>query len=459
MKNPSLVRTDLVQLGLLAVLVRIGYFLLALQHLGMEGLVRYAPDTGVYTSIAEYILVDNSHGHDFLFWVGPGYGLVLAGVELLFGPNLLWVYALNILAGSLAPIAVYILALRLTDLRSVGFLAGLISCLSTTSISLSCNILSDQLYFTTGAFAMLSLILGCRTTRVRWFVLTGLILGIAAYLRPVGMLWPVSLFVVLLLVPSGDIIFSEELSRRKTRLMRMGLMTGVAMLMILGWATRNYMTEGVFVFGGNGVVAFRQYVVARAIADYSIDGDIKTVQRQMTGEDHVYHGGQVPTAYQKYHRNKDQIIRYMSDYPGRTIRTFCQNIYENVRNPNYFLRRQVPVLTHLWWVFFLASHSWLVEFMAALSLVGIALLAFHRRYTAAFVLAAGLGYYTLIVGLSLWQGSRLHYPAELLWSILVSYTVCVSTTSVIRVLRGSTMIANTRVKILEFLRSNRDRLR
>jgi hypothetical protein len=46
-----------------------------------------------------------------------------------------------------------------------------------------------------------------------------------------------------------------------------------------------------------------------------------------------------------------------------------------------------------------------------------------HRWFAACVLGLTYASFSLLIGVSFWQGSRLHYPAEMAWSILVAYAI------------------------------------
>ncbi|MCK4607777.1 MAG: glycosyltransferase family 39 protein [candidate division Zixibacteria bacterium] len=412
----------------------------------------FAPDTRVYLAISEHILSTNALGREFLFWIGPGYGLILAGVESLFGSNHLYACGLNMLLGSLAAVAVYLLAYQLTDSKSVALIAGLIAALSPTSLSLSCNILTDQPYYTFHAFALLLYTLGLSTSKGRWFVAAGLMAGCAAYIRALGQLWPLAFFLIPILLPSRDRTLSKSRLSRMAMAKKVALTSGIALIMILGWATRNYVTEGVFVFGGNGPIAARWYVAARAVVNSTNETDITQVQRQWSEEDQLYYSDRTPTTAQKYTRFKDQFMQFASEHPRWVVKAFFQNVAENMKSANYFARDQVPVLSSLWWTLIVATERWSSHAIAVISLIGLMIMVFHRRYYAALLLGGGFVYVTLVIGFSLWQGSRLHYPAEISWSILLAYTICHAARTLTGFWRRRPALPNIAGEIARFLR-------
>jgi len=48
-------------------------------------------------------------------------------------------------------------------------------------------------------------------------------------------------------------------------------------------------------------------------------------------------------------------------------------------------------------------------------------LAAQQQWEGLLVLGSTYGFFTWTTGFSFWQGSRLHFPAEMAWSILLSY--------------------------------------
>ena len=93
--------------------LRLIYLKLASDFLGFERLALFAQDTNLYLMLADHILSWQQAGAYGLLRMGPGYGLMLAAIQLIFGPDLIWPILVNIVFGGLAPVAVYLLALQL----------------------------------------------------------------------------------------------------------------------------------------------------------------------------------------------------------------------------------------------------------------------------------------------------------------------------------------------------------
>lgn len=413
-------------LCVIAVILRLGYFLLALQHLGLEKLWNTNPDSLKYAAIAEYLLSGRAHGLGPLFRYGPGYGFILASLQQIFGASPLYAYLFNILIGSLAPACVYLIAFHLTYSKTVALITGAISALSTISIALSCNIMSDQPFFTVHALSILCFILGFRSGKKSWFIVSGLIAGIAAYIRSIGQFWPILLFFIPVILPlqydpgredSSSFMYSSRLS-----MIKRSVLAAVAMLvLVLGWSARNYIVHDAFIFGNNGVSTARRYLLAKAVAEHTPGVDIHEIRRRWDEQDLEFFGRQTPTFAERYQRDKAQLWQVSLAHPGWIISTFLKTVWENMSAGNDFANPQVPVFRHLWWILNRWNGKWLAPLILLVTIVGLVFLYVDRFHLAWLLLGATYAYFTFITGFSFWQGSRLHYPAQMAWAILVAY--------------------------------------
>ncbi len=426
MTHRKLLFLHLWHLWVIAAILRLGYFLLALQHLGMEKLWNTNPDTRKYEAIAEWLLSDNPRGLEPLFRYGPGYGFILAGLQTILGASPLYAYLLNILIGSLAPVCVYLIAYYLTRSKAVALIAGAISALSTTSIALSCNILSDQSFFVVHALSILCFILGFRSGKKSWFIVTGLTAGFAAYLRGIGQFWPILLFLVPVVLPLCYEPVREELPRfmfssRLAMIKRAGLAAAAMLVLVLAWSARNYIVHDAFVFGNNGVSTARQYLLARAVAEHTNGVDIREIHRRWEEEDLEFFGGRTPTLAELYQRDRDQLWRVSLAHPGWVSSTFLKTVWENVSAGNELAAQQVPVFKGLWGKLNSWNGKWLAPLIVLAVIAGLVFFYVDRFHLAWLLLGATYAYFTVITGFSFWQGSRFHYPAQMAWAILVAY--------------------------------------
>lgn len=411
MRNRRRVWIPLLSLFLLALAVRLLYLWAALDNLGLDKFWNFAPDTDAYWAVAQQFFDGSYLGDYYLFRVGPGYGLILAGLQLLFGPTPMAGILLNVLLGSLAPVIIFLLAWQLTESRAVAWVAGLITALSHTSIALSCQILTDQPYFTLHAAALLCFVLGFKRKKTRWFISAGCIAGIATLVRPSGQLWPILFFVMAVAIP----LLTVSLGR--LAMIRKASWTGAIMLaVVLGWSARNYVTYGEFTFGSNGVYTLQGCVVAQVMSNHY--GKSISDYRRDFGPDWGINRGQ---HLQAYRNAKARVSEAVRSHPVWLIRTALANMEGNIEAMDYYTYRQIPALKKPMELLDRHMRGWGGATLAILTLVALVILVIRRNHLAWILLGVTYSYFTLITGFSIWQGSRLHYSAEMAWSILIAF--------------------------------------
>ncbi len=400
-------------LFLVALTMRLGYLWLAVRHLTLEGFWRYAQDTGLYLLVAQHLQSSQPLGEYGLLRIGPGYALILAAIQSVFGQNPYYPILFSVLMGCLAPVLVYLLAWYLTENRSVAFISGFFAAVSLTSVALSCHILTDQPFFTFHAAALVCFVLGFRTGKVKWFVIAGIIAGYAAYIRPVGQMWPYLFFLIPLLLPR-----QEMFSSRTDMLKRAGVTAAVMLIMVLGWSARNYIVHDQFTFGTNGALTVRSCLVAQVTAD-------RTRETNIVGYRDIWEEEDGDRDLERFEgaaaRAKVRVIEALEEYPGPMFRAYFRNIEDNIKAANYYAQRQVPELAGFMGWLNAAVRNWLAWLIVVVTVVGVGFLWKDRNYLAAGLLGLTYFYFTMILGASFWQGSRLHYPAEMAWAILATY--------------------------------------
>jgi 4-amino-4-deoxy-L-arabinose transferase-like glycosyltransferase len=401
---------QLSSLFLLAIVLRLIYFLFALDHLGMDRFWRIAPDTNTYWAVANELLGGDPLGQYSLFRVGPGYGFILAAIRTVFGPAPIFAILFSVLMGGLAPVAVYLLSFSIFRRPQLAMVAGLISAFSITSISLSCHILTDQTYFTMQCMALFLFVEGWRRTGTSWFVAAGLMTGAAALVRPSGQLWPLIFLVIPFLVPLPAAFMTKK------RFFSRALLTGLLSLAIItSWSVRNYAETGVFTFGSNGMLTLRNCMVGQVMA--ANDGkEIKRLRNLYAEED----GDFGPEYAKAYGLARARVLKAFQDRPSEFAYYYLHNLWENVKAPNYFPRLELAILKGPI-KSMIANASTTNGAITLLALACLVVLAVERRFSALVILGATFGSFTLLLGLSFWQGSRLHYPAEMAWAILLPY--------------------------------------
>ncbi|UCC44843.1 MAG: glycosyltransferase family 39 protein [Candidatus Zixiibacteriota bacterium] len=399
-------------LFVVALALRIIYLLLAIDQSGMDKLWNWAPDTNLYWALGEHMFTDPSVVSFGLFRVGPGYGAILASIRFLFGPDPIWAILFSVLMGSLAPVIIYLLAYNLFRSYRVALIAGTIAAFSQTSISMSCSILTDQPYFTLQAAALLTFVVGYNRSRLKWLVAAGLISGLATLVRPSGQFWPFIFLFLAALAPVWGIYKS-----RFHMFKRVGITGAVMLLITVGWSFRNYVVHDVFTFGSNGIMTVNACLIAQVISQNPGQGSIGDLRRTWEAEDWNAENDYATS----YARAQARALRVLSDYTRRSIKAYWHNVWENMTDINYYSQRQLAPPNNFIENLNAGIRRWVNPTLAFLTVIGLLLLLVQRRYFAALLLGTTYAYFSLVLGFSFWQGSRLHYPAEMAWSIILAY--------------------------------------
>jgi len=193
------------------------------------------------------------------------------------------------------------------------------------------------------------------------------------------------------------------------------------LVMILSWSAVNQARYGVFLFTSNGVRSSWAYLAALAVADHTPGGSLDSVRAAWSAEVLVPVNGRDPSEAEVLGRMRSRVTDVVSQHPDWVAQSFLLSVWRNVRAPNYFAAAQVPRGKAVWEPFMRACHDSINPLLLVLALAALGLLAVQGRWESLLVLGLTYGYFTILTGFSFWQGSRLHYPAEMVWSILVSY--------------------------------------
>lgn len=403
----------LISLFVTAVILRLLYLKLASDSLGFEQFAHYAPDSNLYLAIGDHILSWHRLGSYGLLRVGPGFGLILATIKFMFGSNLIWPILFNIVMGGLAPVFVYLLAYQLFNSRSIALLSGGFSAVSLTSIALSCHILTDQPFFTLQAATLVLFVRGYQTGRIRWYALAGLIAGFGAYVRPSGQIWPLIFIFLVFVVPLTKIYRS-----RLDFVRRAGITGAVMLLMVLGWSARNYAIHDLFIFGTNGMLTVRSCLVSQTANKYWGE-DIAVIEYRNEWEE--IDGDTTAQFVAAYGKAKARVVSEFKARPFEMIRLFFHNVEVNAITNNYFVGRQIPALAGFMNVLNAIVRHGVGHLLLILTPLGLILMAIRRQRFAAWLLGVTYLSFTGLMGASMWQGSRLHYTAEMAWAIVIAW--------------------------------------
>lgn len=150
------------------------------------------------------------------------------------------------------------------------------------------------------------------------------------------------------------------------------------------------------------------------------------VREEFAAVDRDTFGDRAPSIAEGYYHDLDQVRKLAGQHPGWFLQAYFATVYENMTVYNHLPRLQIPALRPVFdWI---GHHQeqWLNALLQVLALLGVVLLATSKRRLAAAALGVTYVYFSLIIGFSFWQGSRLHYPAEMASSILLAFVFVTS---------------------------------
>lgn len=189
------------------------------------------------------------------FFRAPFYIYLLGGLYALFGHSLLAARIFGHLVGLLSVYITCRLALRLFS-KKTAVIAGIIHALYPIAIYFESELLVDSLFMTLVELSILVFFVARDKNRSKWYLLTGLILGVAAITRPI----------ILALLPLYILwLFLSRLPLRKAISHGLILLTAT-LLVILPITLRNIMVADDFVLiSSSGGINF--YIGNNASAD------------------------------------------------------------------------------------------------------------------------------------------------------------------------------------------------
>jgi 4-amino-4-deoxy-L-arabinose transferase-like glycosyltransferase len=170
----------------------------------------------------------------------PLYPVFIGGVITLFGEEPRALVLVQHLLGVVTALCAFSIG-RLLFGRPAGLLAGLLTALSGPLLVMEHYLMSESLFGTLLAGALLAFLLGVGGRGNKgWFALVGVLLGLAALTRPIAQL------VVILLVLALPFL----LPRRRAALVSGAVMLGCFGVTVLPWMARNWAVQGAFAIAG-----------------------------------------------------------------------------------------------------------------------------------------------------------------------------------------------------------------
>ena len=414
-------RSDLQYLFIFALVLRLCYLMLMLGQLGSEEMMKLAPDTIRYVNVGRDLLGGHILDEGAVVIFGPGYGAFLALNFFFLGVNSLGVLLVQIILSSAACLMIYRLGHELTGSRTAGYIAGILSATSFTSISLANFVLSDTLFFFLFLLGNLAFVLGFRQRRRSYFVCSGICIGLAALVRSIGQFWPLVMIAFAIILPCGD-GFRFPIRGRFRSARRVLVAPLIAVIIMAVWAGRNYYVHDVPMLaftsaGGPANVAALTLAQSRGVETGDIFIEWERQYQQPTGTENLSYADR----FRLYSRAVKDV--FFAD-PIATIRTYLSLVWLNLNEFNELYRAQLPsfsnaILDRMCWLYE-RSLNYLTFW---LSMAGFAVLLLMRRWRAFVYLGTIYLYFALMIGFTRWQGSRLFYPGQIAWTIVIAWLI------------------------------------
>jgi 4-amino-4-deoxy-L-arabinose transferase-like glycosyltransferase len=413
-----IIKYNLFVLFVLAFTLRIIFLLTSISQIGLDGISRASPDGVLYINMAEDIINGTNDYENGFFSFGPGFAYLLAAVFAVGGKGLFPFLILQIIISSLSCVLIYRLAVLLTRSYSVATVAGILSAISYTSIMQSLVVLSDISFFFIFLLSLILYIKGFDTGRWRYFIGAGLLAGIAILFRSVGQFWP--FMMIILVYPL--IRFGTRLPSFATHTRRLFLKSIVAVMLAVCivsiWVVRNVFVHELPILADAGVngAARVTILVLERIEERPMAEIWPRLQREYMEE----HRLKELTPRDSYSFFVDQIRRTVYEHPKEFAMTYIELLWQNLNEISYFHRRLLPDFNReIIALEYKIKNLWLNYVNFVLSMCGLLILLITRQYRAFAVLAGVYIYFAVFIGFGYWQGSRLFFPGQIAWSILI----------------------------------------
>jgi hypothetical protein len=396
------------------------FYVASVQAESLESFATTSPDGLLYVQAATEIA---SHGNWTTQGVqvfGPGYPALLAAVGFLSSHHPAWLVFCQLFVGAMGSVLVSLVVFQLFRDRTIATWAGIINATSIVAISLSNALLSDCVFLVVVLAGLYQIQRAAAEASLFRSLAAGLFLGSAILIRSAGL-------AVLLLLPF--MVLHAESSRERpwfTVLWASRRILGAAVLVSLAlagaWAWRNSAVYGAAFVSKAGAVA---QVRMSAAIQHQIDGTDPEVALGAISDTIETQARTAPVYDRAYLQlASDHFWKRVKEHPGASLRSFWHTTDEAVHTDWGVILSQLPkwdppIRDAIHW-----SELYPIRYRAALlSLAGLVMLLFQRRYRLAVTLTVAYALFALTAGLTLWQGNRIFYPGQIGWAPLAAVAI------------------------------------
>ncbi len=415
-------RGDLWAVFLAAVFLRLVMFAASNNQAGTQTVVDGCFDCRLYLNMAKGIVAGTPqvYEHGF-FYFGPGFACFLAVLAFFFKSHIFPVVVVNIILSSSSCLLIYALARRLTDSYAMAMTAALLTATSYTSIVLSCCVMSDTLYFFVFLLALLVYLRALASGRWLLFIGAGILTGAAIMIRSVGQFWP--LIMIGLAVAhrlwTDKNPASPPTLRPRALILRVSVAVAIPILFMLGWMSHNYRVHGVFTMGitsGNGPANVAAMTIERLSGVPAATTMNKWVQERKDAISATELS--LGETYNVYLTHTRAVVDSLG---WEVYKTYLSVMWENLNEISRLHRLLAPQYNEVTIPLeeFVMKHD-LNHANFILSMPGLALLLWRRRWWLAVVLGGIYVYYAAMGGFFRWQYTRHFMPGQIAWAILIA---------------------------------------
>jgi len=417
-------RGDLIAVFFVALTLRLILLAAGNDQAGTNQVLNNCFDCNLYLNMAKSIAYGIGNYENGFFYFGPGYACFLALIVPVFQSHVVPIILVNIFISSLSCLLIYVLAMKLTRSYAVAIVAALLAATSYTSIALSCLILSDTFYFFIFILALLIYLEALESGKWVWYILAGIMVGVAALIRSVGQFWPVVMIIIAV---------ASYMGHRRTEPFRHPAIgkfaTQVAVAIIISvtimsvWMVRNHRVHGVYSMAITSAIGPAN-LAAIAIERRSGKEANETMQGwvhdylQETGESQIALGDQFRLYVDRAEKVADSLGWW-------TIgKTYLSLVWKNLNEISYHHRLLIPKCDSFTIPIEYGVKDFYLNYANfVFSMLGLVILIWRRRYRIAVILGSVYCYYAAMIGSLRWQGSRYFFPGQIAWAILVAISL------------------------------------
>ncbi|SYZ72622.1 membrane hypothetical protein [Candidatus Zixiibacteriota bacterium] len=411
---------DIVLIFIIALIIRAIFLLLSVSQAGLKGLSSFSPDSVLYINMGKSLLLSTNNFENGFFTFGPGYAYYLALNMILFSKDLIAIAISQVILSAASCFLVYLLAMRLLHIRTIAVIAGFIAATSGTSISLSLVALSDTLYFFLFLVGLLLFIGGLQDRKIVFFIFSGIFIGAAILVRSIGQFYPFMMAIISLPYIWTSNKNGLYLRNSDKSLIRKVIVTLILIGLIVSvWIVRNYRTHGIptIAFTSSGGAANVAVLTLSRIESRPGDAIRSEWVKEYLEENNLKELS-IDDAFKMNLLNARETIW---KYPWEVFRTYAKLIWQNINEPNYLQRAQLPNYGQraiAWGPIF--GKEVARYFDVSVSILGLLILAGYRLLRPFLILGTTYFYYAAMIGFTQFQGSRLFFPSLAASAIIIA---------------------------------------